>query len=191
MLIAVRCKRTSALLTDLRLGTSMPQDRLAPIISICAAASLATSCTSLPAPPSNLAADWHAMTDEYGYVASIGYFTPAQMKDSNWEFARMQSAAGSLCTGYRYAARRDVQWFETRRGSGRRCARVVYTFRCTAAADIGKAIPADALEATRAHIMAEPVSGPLENDCGEKDADKIHRPSQKPAVRAPQSPVGA
>lgn len=178
------------LLTHLLLETSMRQNRLISLVCTCATASLATSCTSLPAPPYNLAADWHAMTDQYGYVASIGYFTPAQMRDSSWEFARMQSAAGSLCTGFRYAVRRDVQWFKTRRGSGRRCARVVYSFRCTAEEDVGKAIPADALEATRAHIMAEPADGQLENDCGEKDADKIHRPRQTPVVRAPQSPVG-
>lgn len=140
---------------------------------------LLTSCASLPAPPENLAADWRAMTDPHGYVASIGYFTPAQMKDSRWEFGRMQSAAGSLCTGFRYAIRRDVQWFATRPGSDRLCARVVYTFRCTAEADVGKPIPSDALEATRAHIMAEPVGKQLEPDCGEKDATKLHRPNAK------------
>lgn len=147
-------------------------------LTSCAAVSL-TSCASLPVPPENLAADWHAMTDPHGYVASIGYFTPAQMKDSNWEFRRMQSAAGSLCTGFRHAIRRDVQWFKTRPGSDGRCARVIYTFRCTAEADIGKPIPSDALEATRAHIMSEPVGKQLEHDCGEKDANRIHRPRLK------------
>lgn len=123
------------------------------------------------------------MTDSYGYVASIGYFTPAQIKDSAWEFRRLQEAAGSLCKGFRHAIRRDVQWFETRPGSGRSCARVTYTFRCMAAADFGRAIPADALEATRAAVMARPVDTPLEADCGEKDANKRHRLKQQAPAR--------
>lgn len=158
-------------------------------IALASSATVLSSCAALPEPPESLAAYWYARTDPHGYVASIGYFTPAQMRDADWEFRRIQNAAGSLCTGYRYAVRRDVQWFKTRPGSHGRCARVIYSFRCMAEADIGKPIPPDALEATRAHIMSQPVEKPLEPDCGEKDSTKIHRP--RPQPDAPAHPAGA
>jgi hypothetical protein len=146
------------------------------------------SCKSLPPPPEHLASYWHARTGDHGYVASIGYFSRAQMKDADWEFRRIQAAAGSLCNSYRHAVRRDVQWFETRPGSGEYCARVVYTFRCFSKSDIGNPVPTDALEATRSAVMAEPVPRPLERGCGEKDSDKRH-PPRKPPLKPSSSPT--
>jgi hypothetical protein len=132
------------------------------------------SCTSLQPPPEKMAAFHYGATDPYGYVSSVGYFTPAQMKDSAWEFRRIQAAAGSFCAGYRYEIRRDVQWFATVYSDRRKCARVTYTYRCVASEDIGKPIPDDALQATRAEVMARPIDGPLDGHCGEKDLEKLH-----------------
>lgn len=98
-----------------------------------------TSCTSVTSErrrsgrvvPEFVGDRWTGVKHDRGYVVRLEFFTRAEMKSSEWEFARAKSSAAWMCSGHEQLIYRDVRWFEPTPSSGQRCARVIYTIKCT------------------------------------------------------------
>lgn len=150
-----------------------------------------TSCTSLPPPPDYLAVDYLLMSQKEGYVSSVGYFTPKQMADAQWEFRRIKAVQANMCRGYQHFIGREVAWFPTTPVSKDRCARVVYTVVCIPESyfDENPLPPLpdlDAFKAARTSILSERPHSPIKPGCGEKDRGIAHptKPVPPPAPAA-------
>ena len=131
-----------------------------------------TSCTSLPAPPHDLAINFSGRMSKFGYVAAIGFFTEGEMKSARWEFARMRSATMNWCRPDGRFVRRDIRWFDSTISTGQRCAMVIYTVQCPKPKRFSEKFAppfSNSLEQDRFILANKPEMRPSEPSCGEKD----------------------
>lgn len=100
------------------------------------------------------------------------------MADSRWEAVRLRMRTTLRhCHGGERLVRRDVRWYPATSLSRRRCAAVVYTFRCLVPGTGG----IERLEQDRLTALQLDADPAIERDCGEKD------PARRPPTPPPPS----
>lgn len=136
------------------------------------------SCTIVdPGPPPE---HWAVNRSLSGGVYRLAYFTDAQVRDRRWEARRLaQIRETSGCSAI-HVVRRDVQWYPATEQSRRRCAALVYAFRCTAEESVNPRLNQDRIEALRSTFGL-----PIEAECGEKESSRRPQPPRPPSYYQP------
>jgi hypothetical protein len=164
------------------------------LISSCIAAASCVSSTPSP-PPKHIALNYEAESGSLGYVVSLGYFTPAEMRDPVWEFARVQNAGMNWCRSESRFRRRDVRWVSVGRRDGKKCALAIYTVECLEPRNVTDHVDpkfSDHLDQTRSRMLTSPLTNLPGEDCGRKDIwEKEYETRGSRPAREPSTPVGA
>ncbi|WP_114952212.1 hypothetical protein [Sphingosinicella terrae] len=122
--------------------------------------------------PADLAVNrrWESNAD--GYVYTVGYFTPEQVRSPAWEAARIARMATVHLCDNREIVGRDIRWYEPIAPGEPTCAAVVYSIACRPR----RPEWGSSLEYGRRQAMVEDMPSPIQANCGEKDGSRLPNP---------------
>lgn len=132
-------------------------------------------------PPENIAVNRHWSTNEFGYIYSVGYFTPDEESSPAWEAKRLEAGEMVQVCETKSGIRRDVRWFAPIAPGQPQCALIVYSVACSSPKSPGGA----AFEYEREQALLEEPEQPIGLNCGEKDRAKVpmeHAPAPSGAL---------